>query len=60
MSKPVMFVHGLWIHSISWLPWREVLQEKGYETIAAGHSFGGLIAQKLAGDTLAWLDRQGL
>jgi non-heme chloroperoxidase len=94
MSKPVVFIHGLWIHSHSWQPWQEVFEEKGYRTVApgwpgdgetvaatranpdavanfgveqitesyrellagldkspivVGHSFGGLIAQKLLG-----------
>jgi non-heme chloroperoxidase len=92
MSAPVVFVHGLWIHSVSWQPWQELFGRQGYrtfapgwpgdgETVAAtrshpdrlagvgveavtdsyarviegldqppvvvGHSFGGLIAQKL-------------
>jgi non-heme chloroperoxidase len=98
MSKPVVFIHGLWIHSISWQPWQELFGEKGYHTIApgwpgdgetvaatranpdavagfgvdevtdayakllaeldeapivVGHSFGGLIAQKLLSGGLA-------
>lgn len=89
---PVVFVHGLWIHSSSWRPWLDLFAEKGYaptapgwpgeagttastrsrgaeiqgtgiddvtrayeehiaslpvEPIVVGHSFGGLIAQKL-------------
>jgi non-heme chloroperoxidase len=91
-SAPVVFIHGLWIHSSSWQPWLDLFAEHGYlptapgwpgeaETTAAtrlrsdsikgtgiadvtaayqrhidqlgsapiviGHSFGGLIAQKL-------------
>ena len=98
MSKPVVFVHGLWIHSVSWQPWQDLFTEKGYDTIApgwpgegptvgatranpaavsshgveevtaayatvvaelseppivVGHSFGGLIAQKLLDRGLA-------
>jgi pimeloyl-ACP methyl ester carboxylesterase len=93
-KPPVMFVHGLWLLSNSWDPWREVFAEAGYSTLApgwpddpdtveeahadpdvfarktiglvadhysdiatrlsakpaiVGHSFGGLLAQVLAG-----------
>jgi len=89
---PVVFIHGLWIHSSSWQNWMDLYRQAGYEpsapgwpgdrdTVAAtrqnsdavgnkgldditagylqaiqnldtrpvviGHSFGGLIAQKL-------------
>ncbi|MGW9630996.1 alpha/beta hydrolase [Agromyces sp. NPDC055520] len=91
---PVVFVHGLWLLSSSWQPWRDFFEENGYVTLAPGwpddpatvleardhpeafarkmvqqvtdhyleaisaldhapvvigHSFGGLIAQKIAG-----------
>jgi pimeloyl-ACP methyl ester carboxylesterase len=91
---PVVFVHGLWLHSNSWQNWVNLFNKAGYEAIAAdwpgdsktvagarknpelvagkgldeivefhaqqlrkfstkpiviGHSFGGLIAEKLAG-----------
>ena len=91
---PVVFVHGLWLLSSSWEPWRAVFEENGFaaaapgwpddpETVAesradpeafarkmigavtdhylqairlldrkpalVGHSFGGLIVQRLAG-----------
>jgi len=93
---PVVFVHGLWLLSSSWQPWRALFEEQGFATIAPGwpddpetveqaksdpdvfagkmvrqvtdhyaeavdaldqapvvigHSFGGLIAQKLAGES---------
>lgn len=94
-KTPVVFIHGLWLLSGSWQPWRELFEAEGYATIAPGwpddpatveeakanpdafagkmvkqvtdhyaeaidqltgppvligHSFGGLIAQKLAGE----------
>lgn len=97
-SRPVVFIHGLWLHASSWTPWIELFQSKGYaaqapgwpgtsdtveETrshpervagkgiddvvahyaqvirdlgsspIVIGHSFGGLIAQRLLGEDLA-------
>jgi pimeloyl-ACP methyl ester carboxylesterase len=95
--RPVVFIHGLWLHSSSWLPWAQLFLEAGYapmmpgwpgdpetvdesrehpERIAGvgveeaaqyygeiirrlqmppliiGHSFGGLLAQKLLGEGL--------
>lgn len=92
--QPVVFIHGLWLLSSSWAPWRALFEENGFATIApgwpddpesveearkdpdvfahkmvkqvtdhyleaidaltltpavVGHSFGGLIAQKIAG-----------
>ncbi|MGW5354764.1 alpha/beta hydrolase [Streptomyces sp. NPDC004031] len=94
---PVLFVHGLWLHSTSWQPWIDLFRAEGYdpsapgwpgdpdtveearqnpESIAdhgiddvvehyaaiirgmrtppvlVGHSFGGMIAQKLLGQDL--------
>lgn len=96
-KTPVVFIHGLWLLSSSWQPWRDLFEAEGYATLALswpddpdtveeakanpdafagkmvkqvtdhyaeaiaglrespvviGHSFGGLIAQKLAGEGL--------
>lgn len=95
---PVVFIHGLWLHSTSWQPWAELFAQNGYAPVVEGwphepstveaarrnpeavanigideitahyagiinrldeapvvigHSFGGLITQKLAGMGLA-------
>lgn len=95
---PVVFIHGLWLHSSSWDPWTELFREHDYQPhspgwpgdadtvadsrahpesignrgieevtehfanviadlpappVVIGHSFGGLIAQKLLGRKLA-------
>jgi len=95
---PVIFIHGLWLHSASWQPWLDLFRQEGYEPAAPGwpgdpdtvdearlnpesiadhgiddvvahyaalidqlpvrpiligHSFGGMIAQKLLGQDLA-------
>ena len=31
---PVVFIHGLWLHSTSWEPWLELFRENGYEPVA--------------------------
>jgi alpha-beta hydrolase superfamily lysophospholipase len=31
-SGPVVFIHGLWLHSTSWQNWIELFSEAGYET----------------------------
>jgi non-heme chloroperoxidase len=30
---PVVFVHGLWLHSTSWQPWAERFREAGFDPI---------------------------
>jgi non-heme chloroperoxidase len=95
---PVVFIHGLWIHSAAWQPWVELFRSAGYDAttpgwpgdsdsveqtrknaaavankgidditnayldvisglpakpIVIGHSFGGLIAQKLLSEGAA-------
>ena len=97
-GRPVVFIHGLWLHATSWAPWVELFQTAGYTPLAPGwpgepdtveearshpdqvagkgiddvvehyaqiirgldaqpvvigHSFGGLIAQRLLGEDLA-------
>jgi alpha-beta hydrolase superfamily lysophospholipase len=92
--RPVVFIHGLWLHATSWDPWVTLFSEAGYAPVApgwpreastvkaaredpeavadigiddatdhfasviekldrapviVGHSFGGLIAEKLLG-----------
>jgi pimeloyl-ACP methyl ester carboxylesterase len=94
-KKPVVFIHGLWLHSTSWKPWEELFGAAGYQVgspgwpgeattvdatrenpdavanvgidevvdhmssyidalgdapILIGHSFGGMIVEKLLGD----------
>jgi pimeloyl-ACP methyl ester carboxylesterase len=97
-EKPVVFVHGLWLHAESWSSWVDRFTETGYaasalgwpgdgatvvetrahpgavagrgiqavadhyasiirsmatKPVVVGHSFGGLIAQRLLGEDLA-------
>ena len=34
--RPVVFIHGLWLHATSWQPWVELFNDAGYSSIAAG------------------------
>ena len=35
-SRPVVFIHGLWLHASSWAPWIDLFRESGYDPIAPG------------------------
>jgi len=36
MTKNVVFIHGLWIHSSAWKPWQDLFESQGYTTVAPG------------------------
>src|SRR6478609_11665819 len=36
MATPVVFIHGLWIHSAAWAPWIELFASNGYAPSAPG------------------------
>lgn len=31
-KSPIVFIHGLWMHSSTWKPWMQFFSEHGYET----------------------------
>jgi pimeloyl-ACP methyl ester carboxylesterase len=35
-ANPIVFIHGLWLHSTSWDPWQEFFGAAGYQTVAPG------------------------
>ncbi|GAA2170178.1 alpha/beta hydrolase [Pedococcus bigeumensis] len=35
-GRPVVFVHGLWLHATSWTPWMDLFRDQGYQPIAPG------------------------
>ena len=35
-QRPVVFIHGLWLHASSWGPWLELFAAEGYDPIAPG------------------------
>ena len=41
-GTPVLFVHGLWLHSLSWEPWMDRFRQAGYEPSALGWPGEGL------------------
>ncbi len=36
MTRPVVFIHGLWLHATSWQPWIELFAAAGYQPSAPG------------------------
>ncbi|MGW5240957.1 alpha/beta hydrolase [Monashia sp. NPDC004114] len=35
-GRPVVFIHGLWLHATSWSPWLDLFREAGYDPVAPG------------------------
>ncbi len=35
-KRTILFIHGLWIHSSSWKPWKDFFEHHGYETMNPG------------------------
>ena len=35
-NHPVIFIHGMWIHSTAWQPWLELFESHGYSASAPG------------------------
>ncbi len=35
-ARPVVFIHGLWLHATSWTPWMDLFRDNGYQPIAPG------------------------
>ena len=35
-GRPVVFIHGLWLHATSWTPWMDLFRDQGYQPIAPG------------------------
>jgi pimeloyl-ACP methyl ester carboxylesterase len=36
MTRPVIFIHGLWLHATSWQPWMDLFASAGYQPSAPG------------------------
>jgi non-heme chloroperoxidase len=35
-KRTIIFIHGLWIHSSSWQPWKDFFEQHGYESLNPG------------------------
>ena len=35
-ANPVMFIHGMWVHSTAWQPWIDLFTSRGYNASAPG------------------------
>jgi pimeloyl-ACP methyl ester carboxylesterase len=35
-KRPVVFIHGLWIHASSWQPWMDLFKQHGYTSLNPG------------------------
>jgi len=44
-AYPVLFIHGLWIHSSAWQPWQKLFEAAGYTTTAPGWPGDGASVQ---------------
>jgi pimeloyl-ACP methyl ester carboxylesterase len=47
---PVLFIHGLWIHSSAWRPWQDLFEANGYITSAPGWPGDGSTVQATRDD----------
>ncbi len=54
-ATPVIFIHGLWLHSTSWQPWISKFEQAGYAPVAPEWpGVGGSVeAARLSPDTIA-------
>src|SRR6185436_2083487 len=52
-GTPVVFIHGLWLHASSWLPWVDRFSAAGYAPVAPGWPGDG----ETVGDTRSHADR---
>ncbi len=59
-AQPVVFIHGLWVHSSAWDPWVTLYRDAGYQPLAPGWPGDGATveatrrdASKVAGYGLA-------
>src|SRR4051794_22785092 len=35
-ATPVVLIHGLWLHALSWRPWLDYFRDAGYAPLAPG------------------------
>jgi len=54
---PVVFIHGLWIHSAAWQPWVELYRAVGYAPIAPGWPGDAATVQQARANPAAVADK---
>jgi len=54
-NRPVVFIHGLWLHATSWQPWVDLFREAGYDPVAPGwpHEPGSVAEARERADDVA-------
>ena len=55
-TNPVIFIHGLWIHSTAWQPWIEYYESHGYSASAPGWPGDGATVAETRGNADALND----
>jgi len=58
-TPPVLFIHGLWIHSSAWKPWIDLFAERGFASTAPGWPGDGESVEATRADPKA-LDDVGI
>ncbi len=52
-KNPVVFIHGLWMHSSTWKPWMQLFAQHGYESINPDWPGDGITVQDSRANTKA-------
>jgi non-heme chloroperoxidase len=52
-KNPVVFIHGLWMHSSTWKPWMQLFAQHGYESLNPDWPGDGITVQESRANTKA-------
>lgn len=45
-KNPIVFIHGLWMHSSAWNPWMQFFEQHGYRSLSPGWPGDGATVQE--------------